>query len=57
MRPHEWQEANRSFWESNPMRYDWKKEIEYEEDQGRFLKRRTFFEEFFEEFLKSFLKR
>ena len=25
-----WQEANRSFWESNPMRYDWKRAVEVE---------------------------
>lgn len=33
----EWQEANRSFWESSPMRYDWKREIEYEEGSKRFF--------------------
>lgn len=25
-----WQEANRSFWESNPMRYDWKESVGFE---------------------------
>ena len=25
-----WQEANRAFWESNPMRYDWKHSVGYE---------------------------
>jgi ubiquinone/menaquinone biosynthesis C-methylase UbiE len=33
----EWQEANRSFWESNPMRYDWKKSIECEEGSRQFF--------------------
>lgn len=26
----QWQQANRAFWESNPMRYDWKESIPYE---------------------------
>ncbi|MFH1645241.1 MAG: class I SAM-dependent methyltransferase, partial [Candidatus Omnitrophota bacterium] len=26
-----WQEANKLWWESNPMRYDWKDKIDYEE--------------------------
>jgi ubiquinone/menaquinone biosynthesis C-methylase UbiE len=32
-----WQEANRLFWESNPMRYDWTKDIEYQEGSRRFF--------------------
>jgi ubiquinone/menaquinone biosynthesis C-methylase UbiE len=27
----EWQEANRAFWESSPMRYDWHKVVPYED--------------------------
>jgi ubiquinone/menaquinone biosynthesis C-methylase UbiE len=42
---HRWQEANRSWWEANPMRYDWSQEIAcpefsrefYEEIDRRFL--------------------
>lgn len=26
----QWQEANRSFWESHPMRYDWKEKVGYD---------------------------
>lgn len=33
----EWQHANRSFWESTPMRYDWKEDVEYEEGSKRFF--------------------
>jgi SAM-dependent methyltransferase len=31
-----WQEANRSWWESHPMRYDWKDGIQYEEFSKEF---------------------
>ena len=33
-----WQEANRSFWQSNPMRYDWNQDIEFEEFSEAFYK-------------------
>ena len=33
----EWQDANRSFWESSPMRYDWNEEIGKEEGSGQFF--------------------
>ena len=33
-----WQEANRSFWESNPMRYDWKRAVEVEPFSEPFYK-------------------
>lgn len=33
-----WQEANRSFWESNPMRYDWKRAVEVEPFSKPFYK-------------------
>lgn len=33
-----WQEANRSFWESNPMRYDWKQAVEVEPFSESFYK-------------------
>lgn len=32
----EWQEVNRSWWERNPMRYDWKEGLGYEEFSPRF---------------------
>jgi 2-polyprenyl-3-methyl-5-hydroxy-6-metoxy-1,4-benzoquinol methylase len=31
-----WQEANRSWWENNPMRYDWKDKVSYEEFSPEF---------------------
>lgn len=42
----QWQAANRSFWESNPMRYDWKQEIAHEEGSRAFYDEidRRFFE-------------
>ena len=33
-----WQDANRSFWESHPMRYDWKESIGYDEYTEAFYK-------------------
>ena len=33
-----WQEANRSFWESNPMRYDWNEQLEFKEHTEDFYK-------------------
>lgn len=33
-----WQAANRSFWESNPMRYDWKRDVGAEPFSQRFYK-------------------
>ena len=33
----EWQQANRAWWEKNPMRYDWKEGIEYEEYSSEFF--------------------
>ncbi len=32
-----WQQANRAWWEKNPMRYDWKEVIEYEEYSNEFF--------------------
>ncbi len=32
----EWQEANRSFWENHPMRYDWKEKVDIAEFSGEF---------------------
>lgn len=32
----QWQEANRAFWESNPMRYDWKEKVGFEEFSKEF---------------------
>ena len=42
----QWQKANRSFWESNPMRYDWKEGIAAEEGSEEFYAEidRRFFE-------------
>lgn len=34
----EWQEANRAWWESHPMRYDWKGQIPYPEFSPEFYK-------------------
>ncbi len=34
----EWQEANRSFWESNPMRYDWSARIAHSEFSMEFFR-------------------
>lgn len=34
----QWQEANKSFWENNSMRYDWKQSIPYEEFSDEFYK-------------------
>ena len=33
-----WQEANRSFWEQNPMRYDWDQNLEFKEHTEDFYK-------------------
>ncbi|MCX7177141.1 MAG: class I SAM-dependent methyltransferase [Proteobacteria bacterium] len=33
----EWQHANRSFWESTPMRYDWKEDVEHTEGSKEFF--------------------
>ena len=42
-----WQSANRSFWESNPMRYDWKRKSSYDEGSIDFYNEidRIFFNE------------
>lgn len=32
-----WQEANKSFWESAPMRYDWREEVGFEEGTKEFF--------------------
>lgn len=42
----QWQQANRTFWESNPMRYDWKKRIPHEVGTPQFYDEidRRFFE-------------
>ncbi len=34
---HAWQEANKSFWESTPMRYDWNQKVTYEEGGKEFF--------------------
>lgn len=41
-----WQEANRNFWETNPMRYDWNQEIASDEGSKQFFNDidRRFFE-------------
>jgi len=43
----DWQSANRDFWESNPMRYDWKKKNSYDEGSIEFFHEidRVFFNE------------
>jgi SAM-dependent methyltransferase len=43
----EWQRRNRSWWEANPMRYDWKEELGLEEYSAEFYKEidRRFFED------------
>ena len=33
----EWQEANRTFWETNPMRYDWNQEVGKTEGSQEFF--------------------
>ena len=41
-----WQEANSTFWESNPMRYDWNQKISHEEGSKQFFEEidKRFFE-------------
>jgi SAM-dependent methyltransferase len=33
-----WQDANRSFWQANPMRYDWKRKVGHEEFSEAFFR-------------------
>lgn len=46
----QWQSANRDWWERNPMRYDWKEGIKYEEFSKEFFQEidRRFFSKVFE---------
>jgi ubiquinone/menaquinone biosynthesis C-methylase UbiE len=34
----QWQQVNRTFWENNPMRYDWKKKVDCEEFSKEFYR-------------------
>jgi ubiquinone/menaquinone biosynthesis C-methylase UbiE len=44
----DWQNANKKFWENNPMRYDWNSKIDYTEGSENFFKEidRRFFDSF-----------